>query len=209
MRWIFAALALAVASPAAAQMDSVAVLEFTVPRYGQLWTLDPDTGDSVATCQPSTTQVRVVGAWVYWSPAEGGGYRRHHQRGLLGREGLPDTVQIRRGSGGHAYLRYFNDAGEGCSTNEVWVPGPAVTSVSVEPSGPQVVRTRLFDVRGRLVERAPVFAILLGREYLSNGQWRNIGRVLVLHGGRFVRLEAGRPAPAKVQRAWDEGRIRP
>jgi len=174
---------------------AIAVLDFTLPSTGknQITVYDPETGaaSSDYECNGTTPIHQLQRVELYWNPITGGGYRFHHSQDVVGREGERDTMQIDPGAGGHARVVSTNPIGASCWSNEVWVPGSQTTDVPIESPTPRdrVLRTRLFDVRGRLVERPRAFAILFARDYYIDRVVYG-GRVLVLHGGKLVRLKS-------------------
>ena len=145
-----------------------AVLEYTVPWTGQHHWIDPTQGaDSIMVDCSGGDSVSVDSTILVGAPISGGGFRRIRAHYVRGMEGMPDSF---RAGPGHYYVLALNRGGVSCAGNIAYVPPPVVTEVPVEPVlGADVIRWKLYDVRGRLAVQPLASGVYYRKEWTKRG----------------------------------------
>jgi hypothetical protein len=150
-------------------------LTYTVPTQGQYRWVDPSQGaDSVMVECSGSDSVQVDSVILFKAALTGGGYQRVAAHYVRGSEGSADTFEV---GPGNYYALAKNGAGVSCVGNVAYVPPSDITGVEPVPQA-DVIRWKLFDVRGRLAERPLASGIYYRKEWTKRGV--RVRRVVVV-----------------------------
>lgn len=118
---------------------------------------------------PAITTLRA--AYLWGQPLTGGGWRIVDSLAVVGMEGQADSFPAPWA--GHFYVTTRNGAGLSCASNPAYIPDSTVTTGVGEGNGgpyDPMVRSRLFDVHGRVVTGP------LGAGVYFEKRWHRSGR---------------------------------
>lgn len=110
-------------------------------------------------------------AYLWGMPLSGGPWRIVDSLQVSGMEGQADSFPAPWA--GHFYVTTRNGAGLSCASNPAYIPDSTVTTGVGEGNGGQsdpMVRSRLFDVRGRVVTGNPAAGVYFEKRWYRSGR---------------------------------------